>query len=124
MSLFPDRDAALALTSIEAVRVYYGLGNDAWAAFFTQVGQPDMRIFAALPPEAVVENVMRTTLTDSSTLTPTHAVQIGLVWRLCRRISWTRGGGDYNAWVDEDPWAKSSAPAGPPPGPAPGSTLN
>ena len=67
-----------------------------------------MRILAALPPEALVENAMLTRFGPAGTtsLTPAQAVQIGLVWRLCRRIAFARGGGAYDDWVDTDPWAR------------------
>ena len=47
-------------------------------------------------------------------LTPTQAVQIGLVWRLARRIMWARGGGNWNEWRDTDPWATAAATASSP----------
>ena len=96
--------------SVEAVRVFYGVTNDTWAVVHAQLGQPDMRILAALPPEALVENVMTARFADGASLNPTQAVQIGLVWRLCRRIAWTKWGGDYEAWADVDPWAKPPTP--------------
>ena len=77
MSLFPGREEALAMNSIEAVRVLYGVSNDAWAVTHAQLGLPDMRILASLPPEALVENVMTARFTDGASLNPTLAVQIG-----------------------------------------------
>ena len=77
MSLFPGREEALAMNSIEAVRVLYGVSNDAWAVTQAQLGLPDMRILSSLPPEALVENVMTARFTDGASLNPTQAVQIG-----------------------------------------------
>ena len=51
--------------------------------------QPDLRILAALPAEALVENAMLTRYGAGATtsLTPAQAVQVGLIWRLARRIA-------------------------------------
>ena len=86
----------------------------AWNAFHVAVGQPDLRIFGALPAEALVENVMLTRAgTPPASLTPTHPVQFGLVWRLAKRILFPKEGPNYDDWQDIDPWAKPtpSAPA-------------
>ena len=94
MSLFPEEAEALALADINAVRLWYGIDDQTWAAFHLQVGQPDLRIFSALPAEALTENIMRTRAgAPPASLTPAHAVQIGLIWRLAGRLSFVRGGG-------------------------------
>eukprot|EP00439_Symbiodinium_sp_Y106_P014422 s8255_g2.t1 len=122
MSLFPEEAEALALADINAVRLWYGIDDQTWAAFHLQVGQPDLRIFSALPAEALTENIMRTKAgAPPASLTPAHAVQIGLVWRLAGRLSFVRGGGRYADWKDIDPWATptaSSPAAVAPPAPA------
>ena len=100
---------ALNFPDIEAIRNFYGIGDEAWQAFHDLVGNPDPRIMAALPGPAIVENCMRTLRAGNLPLTPTHAAQIGLVWRLCRRIARTRAGGNYDDWKDEDPWAPEPA---------------
>ena len=122
MSLFPSETEAQTLTSVDDLRRWYGLPDAAWQAFHLQVGQPDLRILAALPAEALTENIMLTRMgTPPVSLTPAHAVQIGLVWRLANRISFVRGGGSYDAWRDVDPWARPSTPmmAAPPVAAAP-----
>ena len=122
MSLFPTEQEALGFDTLEQVRLWYGLADAPWQAFHVQVGQPDMRILSALPAEALIENIMLAWMgAPPVSLSPAHAVQIGLVWRLCGRILYTRGGGRYNEWQDVDPWARpsSSTPAAPPPPPAP-----
>ena len=113
MSLFPDKATAIGFSTIEEVRSFYGLADEPWRAWHDIVGNPDIRIMAALPAGAVVENCMRVVLPGNLPLSPTQAAQIGLVWRLCKRISWTKGGGDYDNWKDEDPWT-SPPPAAPP----------
>ena len=113
MSLFPPKSVAEGFRDIEAVRVHYGVRNEVWAVPHAQLGMPDMRIFSALPPEALVENVMFTRTNDGASLNPTQAVQIGLVWRLCRRLAWMRGGATMilgKMKTYEDPWAKKAAP--------------
>ena len=100
----------MAMNTLEELRNFYGIPDNVWAAAHQQLGQPDLRIMAALPAEALVENTMLTRYADPpQSLTPTHAVSMGLVWRLARRISWTRGGGSWDAWIDSDPWARPAA---------------
>ena len=111
MSLFPSEAEGLALEDVDAVRRWYGLADEPWEAFHSITGRPDMRILSALPPEAVVENTMRAALPGNASLNPAQAVQVGLVWRLCRRISWTRGGGNWSEWIDEDPWVSRPSAA-------------
>ena len=105
MALFPPEAEALALANLAAIKDHYGLDRAAWEAFSTQLGHPDLRIFAALPAEALVENCMRTRVPPlNDSLSPTQAVQVGLVWRLSKRITWCRSGGSWNDWIDQDPW--------------------
>ena len=107
MSLFPPEAEATAFTTLDELRRWYGLADEPWQAFHMQVGQPDMRILSALPAEALTENIMLTRVgVAAAALSPAHAVQIGLVWRLACRIVHTRGGGNYADWQDVDPWVK------------------
>ena len=94
MAIFPEEAAALAMADINAVRVHYGIPDEAWTAWHRLRGQPDLRILAAVPAEV---------LPDGSPLNPTQALQIALVWRLAKRVAWVRGGGDWSSWVDADP---------------------
>ena len=113
MSLFPTEEEAVTFTNLDELRRWYGLRDPEWQAFHLQVGEPDLRIFSALPPEALIEQILLTRAgTPPVSLTPAHAVQIGLVWRLANRISFVRGGGSYAAWRDIDPWARQT-PAAP-----------
>ena len=94
MSLFPPEAEATAFTTLDQLRQWYGLAAEPWQAFHLQVGQPDVRIFSALPAEALVENIMLTRVgVAAASLSPAHAVQIGLVWRLANRIIHTEAGG-------------------------------
>ena len=50
---------------------------------------------------------------DSGTerpLTPVEAAQLGLVWRVARRIAHVQGGGSWNAFADQGP-LEAPAPA-------------
>ena len=76
MSLFPDKATAIGFGSID---------DEPWRAWHDTVGNPDIRIMAALPAGAVVENSMRVVLPGNLPLSPTQAAQIGLVWRLAAR---------------------------------------
>ena len=47
-----------------------------------------------------------------------QAAQVGLIWKLENRIMYTRGGGAWNTWQEEDAWtstdtASSSRPSAP-----------
>ena len=77
MSLFPSAVQAGTLNTIEDLRQYYDIDDSAWSAFHVLVGQPDLRIFSALPSEALVENIMLTRFgSPPASLTPAHAVQM------------------------------------------------
>ena len=45
-------------------------------------------------------------------LTAIQAAQVGLVWKLARRILRVRGVGDWTSWIEEDVWS-TPAPASP-----------
>ena len=79
MSLFPSAVQAGTLNTIEDLRQYYDIDDSAWSALpsMSLVGQPDLRIFSALPSEALVENIMLTRFgSPPASLTPAHAVQM------------------------------------------------
>ena len=64
-----------------------------WRAFETQVGSPgnDYRLLAALPKVALVAACGQA-MTPDGALTPVQATQVGLVWRLARRIVAAKSG--------------------------------
>ena len=108
--MFPNEAEAASLSTIEDIRLWYGIQDEPWLTFHAQIGQPDARILAALPPEALVENSMLTRVgASAASLTPAQAVTIGLIWRLARRLAWKRGGGNWDSWKDEDPWSRAPA---------------
>ena len=43
-------------------------------------------------------------------LTPVEASQVALIWRICKRVSWTASGEKWDDFVDVDPFAPSAAP--------------
>ena len=45
-------------------------------------------------------------------LSPVGSSQIGAAWRICRRMAFTQGGGDWDAWIDEGPDSRSQPAAG------------
>ena len=90
MAVFPSEAVALAFPDLAAASAHYSIDRTAWDAFSVQVGQPDLRIFAAMPAE---ENCMRTRVPPlSESLTPTQAVQVGLIWRLSKRMHGAEAG--------------------------------
>ena len=94
MSLFGSWAEAAQFRDLEEVKDFLGLGRQVWVAFTTQVGDPanDLRLFAALPRVAVVGAGNQATFPDGSPLLPLQATQVGLVWRLCRKVVAARAG--------------------------------
>ena len=66
MAIFPEKAVALAMADINAVRVHYGIPDEAWTAWHRLMGQPDLRILAAVPAEVITENCFRAQLPDGS----------------------------------------------------------
>ena len=106
-TLFPPRDAALAMSTLTDLVDHYRITREVWAAFIDKCGDPlnDLRMLAALPALVITEACALAQLPDGTTLSAIQASQIGLVYRLARRILSTRAGEDWDSWVDQDPWS-------------------
>ena len=111
MSLFGSWAEAAQFRDLEEVKDFLGLGRQVWVAFTTQVGDPanDLRLFAALPRVAVVGAGNQATFPDGSPLLPLQATQVGLVWRLCRKVVAARAGTREDQFIDIDPWNEPTA---------------
>ena len=111
MALFPTQIEARAFANARAVVTWAGLGVPAWEAFEAQLGSFNnlIRNVAILPDSIIRQAVGATRLTPPVTtavqnpveraLTPIEAAQVGLVWRVCRRII----APDWDNHVDFDP---------------------
>ena len=117
---WPDDLSGFA--ALSACCTHFRVPSEVWAAFTDAAGDPgeDVRLLAALPPQAVATCSETALLPDGSHLSPIQAAQVGLVYRLARRKVHVDNGLDLAFWVDPDPWG-TIAPAptvGTPPSPA------
>ena len=80
-------------------------GDEVWAAVIFHVGDPgnNIGLFSAIARGALVA-ACGTAVTSRGPLTPLEATQVGLVWRLSKRVMAFRAGVAEEQFVDEDPW--------------------
>ena len=112
MSLFPAWSTGATWTRITELLTALNVVDPVWDAFVAQAGDPgeDVRLFAALPRIALTSGCNFAVLADGSPFTPMQATQIGLVWRLARRVTAARGGLAEQDFEDVDPWAEIQPP--------------
>ena len=118
MALFPTWDTLSDYTTVTQVIQFFNMDDDAWTAFMNQVGnvREDVRLLAALSRPAVLAGTSVAVLPDGSTLSPLQATQVGLAWRLARRIMAKLGGiresefVDVEIWLDNPPGPSESSP--------------
>ena len=101
---FPAQVDAMQVENLTGLREIYGVTQDVWGAVRGTMGDPgeDLRPFAALPPAAIAlacENA----LVEGVALTAIQASQVGLMFRLARRIWHVRDGGFWERWLDTNP---------------------
>ena len=70
----------------------------------------DLRLLAAFPKTGLLAGISQTVLNDGSLLNPVQATQIGLMWRLARRVSAFRSGLGEVEFQDIDPWQETATP--------------
>ena len=99
------------MTKVSDLLSHFEVAPALWTAFTTEAGNPgdDLRLLAALPGPVVAASLTQATLDDTSHLTAIQAAQVGLVWKLARRLMFVRGGGQWDDWTEEDPWKTSSS---------------
>eukprot|EP00913_Durusdinium_trenchii_P011626 g10919.t1 len=109
--MFPAAAVALEMRSIADLKDYFGVPQDLWQAFIQEAGNPndDLRLLAALPGNLVLSQA---TLPGDTRLTAIQAAQVGLVWKLARRLMFVKGGGDWDRWEEEDPWSPTPTSPG------------
>ena len=111
MSLFPTKVAAMGFKTLEEVRDWVGVDVVAVEAFEEKTGKmKDKMRNMALLPRGIVHAALGAAeyAADKSHLTPMDAAQVGLMWRICKRLA---VGWNDPAWVDEDPCLALVAPA-------------
>ena len=108
MALFGRWDALSQFQDIGALRAHFGVPAEAWEAFISMVGDfgKDIRLLAAFPRSGLLAGITQATRPDGSGLLPVQATQIGLVWRLARRVSASHSGITEAEFQDVDPWAE------------------
>ena len=74
--------------TIPDVLTHFNVGDPVWQGLVMQLGDPgnDIGLFSALPATSIVAACGLAT-TPNGPYTPVEATQVGLVWRMCRRIA-------------------------------------
>ena len=121
MAFFPTEGRAMAFRDVEALRQFVHLAIPPWQAFERRAagrtGFPaaadgvahDIRALSLLPARAIFVAAQAAEVPqdppegggaapDPRTLTPLETVQIGLMWRVARRIAFTMGGVSWDEW--------------------------
>ena len=121
MALFPAWANLNGIADVPAARRHFGVEDAVWTAWIAQVGDPgnDLRLLAALPRTALQGGCQTATLPGGQGFSAIQATQVGLLWRLARRVVAFRAGISADEFQDDDPWEspRDGATTG---GPAPG----
>ena len=93
------------MTKVSELLAHFEVEDGLWQAFTAEAGSPgeDLRLLATLPRPVVAASLTQASLDDNAHLTAIQAAQVGLVWKLARRLMYVRGGGRWDDWVEEDP---------------------
>ena len=112
--MYPASSVASGFTTIAEVRQFYAVPPQLWQSFVSVVGDPgdDLKLLACLPAKVVGAALAQAQLPDGTLLSAVQASQVGLVYNLAKRILHTRGGGSWDSWKEESPFAEgTSTPA-------------
>ncbi|CAJ1436241.1 unnamed protein product [Effrenium voratum] len=103
----------MAMTRLSDLRAFYRVAPEVWAAVVSTLGDPaeDLRPFAAVPPAALAM-ACETADVQGAAMTAIQASQVGLTYRLARRICHVRAGGSWGLWEDPNPWESALTPTG------------
>ena len=106
MALFPAWANLNDVTDVAAARRHFGVQDAVWDAWVAQVGDPgmDLRLLAALPRTALQGGCQTAILPGGQGFTAIQATQVGLLWRLARRVVAFRAGISVDEFQDDDPW--------------------
>eukprot|EP00435_Cladocopium_sp_Y103_P049881 s46_g15.t1 len=110
MSLFGLWGQLTQFQTVTDLRHHFGVPDPVWQAFATTVGdvRDDIRVLAAFPRTGLTAACTQAQLADGSPLNPVQATQIGLVWRLARRVVSQAAGMAETEFQDIDPWGEPS----------------
>jgi len=106
---FPTEVQAEAFANLEAVRTHVGIAAASLKAVFARTGSPGNIIanLALLDAPVIRAAVAAARVGDDPAaevpLSPMEAAQAGLVWRIARRLTFTRAGGSWADWPDVNP---------------------
>ena len=129
MAWFPDEATAIAFADLGALSTWIWLDNAVMPALEAATGvlANNIRNLGLLPPAvlraAISAAEIEVTPANPATgapavrrhLTPVEASQVGLAWRIARRVQWAASGQDWNAWLDQDPLDATPVAQAPPP---------
>ena len=93
-------------TTINSILARFNVADAVWQSVIAQLGDPgnDVALFSALPHTAILA-ACGLAQTDQGPLTPLQATQVGLVWRMSRRVLAFRSGIAEADFSDLDLWA-------------------
>ena len=89
---------------------HFSVTDEVWQGVTAQLGDPgnSIALLSAVPKSALVA-ACGATITADGTLSAIQATQVGLVWRLSRRVMAFRAGINEADFVDDDPWQSLEA---------------
>ena len=115
MAAFPSRSDAERFQSIVDCRTWVGLAAEPWKALEEGTGNlaNALRNLALLPHPVVFAAIRAARLGEGSAqriLTPIEAAQVGLVWRIARRLAFVASGARWDDFLDVDPTLDPAKP--------------
>lgn len=119
MTLYGTWQSMLQFTTVDEALTHFSVPAPVWQAVTTVMGDPndDLRVLATMPRLALVTSIAQAVLPDGNPLNAVQATQVGLVWRLARRVQAAKAGLAEDTYVDVDPWQEE--PQGDPAAAAP-----
>ena len=105
MALFGAWAALGTFGNITDLLNHFNVSDEVWNGVIAQLGDPgnNIGLLSAVPKSALVA-ACGSTITADGTLTAIQATQVGLVWRLSRRIVAFRAEVNEADFIDDDPW--------------------
>ena len=90
---------------------HFNVDDEVWQGVTAQLGDPggSIALLSAVPKPALVASC-GAAVTANGPLSAIQATQVGLVWRLSRRVMAFRAGINEADFVDDDPWQSMDAP--------------
>eukprot|EP00435_Cladocopium_sp_Y103_P017963 s5122_g4.t1 len=84
----PSASDLVGASTITGLRAFLQVGDELWAAFIDQVGDPGdhIRVLAALPSSALVQGCVGAQLPTGDNFSAVQATHVGLLWRTCRKL--------------------------------------